>query len=80
MAILTTVSQEGGQPKFYEVPDDQLQQYELETEQKADAGGETPDGKMPAVLMGGGGGGLQANSSQTICYTRRGNRIWWWYC
>jgi len=78
MAILTTVSQEGGQAKFYEVPDDELQQYELETEQKADAGGETPEGKMLAALMS--GGGLQANLSGTICYVRRGRRIWWWYC
>jgi hypothetical protein len=79
MAILTAVSQEGGEAKFYEVPDDELQQYELETERKDDAGGETPEGKMPAVLMSS-GGGVQANLGGTICYVRRGRRIWWWYC
>jgi len=78
MAILTTVSQERGQAKFYEVPDDELQQYELETEQKDDAGGATPEGKMPAGLMS--SGGVQANSSRTICYERKGRRIYWWYC
>ena len=77
MAILTAVSQEGGQAKFYEVPEDQLQQYELEAERKDDAGGETPEGKMPAGLMS--GGDVQAYSGH-ICWIRRGRRIWWWYC
>ncbi|MGB7923652.1 MAG: hypothetical protein WCF57_10450 [Pyrinomonadaceae bacterium] len=77
MAILTSV-QEGGEAKFYDVPDDQLQQYAMETEKKDDAGGETPEGRMPAALMSS-GGDVQAYSG-TICYVRRGRRIWWWYC
>jgi len=77
MAILTSV-QEGGEAKFYDIPDDQLQQYELEKERKDDAGSETPEGKMPAALMSG-GGDVQAYSGH-ICWVRRGRRIWWWYC
>ena len=77
MAILTTV-QEGGEAKFYDVPDDQLGQYELQQEKKDDAGGDTPDGKMPSALMSG-GSDVQAYSG-TICYIRRGRTIYWWYC
>ena len=77
MAILTTVGQ--GDAKFYEVPDDQLQQYELKKEQrKDDTGGESPEGKMPAALMSG-GGDVQAYSGD-ICWIRRGRTIYWWYC
>jgi hypothetical protein len=77
MAILTTV-QEGGEAKFYDVPDDQLKQYELQQEKKDDAGGESPEGKMPSALMSG-GSDVQAYSG-TICYIRRGRTIYWWYC
>jgi hypothetical protein len=76
MAILTTVGQ--GEAKFYEVPDDQLQQYELQKEQrKDDQGGDSPEGKMPAALMG--GGDVQAYSGD-ICWIRRGRTLYWWYC
>jgi hypothetical protein len=78
MAILTTV-QEGGEAKFYDIPDDQLQQYALETEQrKDDTGGDKAEGKMPSALMSG-GSDVQAYSG-TICYIRRGRTIYWWYC
>ena len=77
MAILTSV-QEGGEAKFYDIPDDQLKQYELEKERKDDGSSDTPEGKMPAALMSG-GGDVQAYSG-TICYIRSGRRIIWWYC
>jgi hypothetical protein len=78
MAILTTLPQEGGEAKFYEVPDDKLQQYELKSEQKDDVAGETPEGKMPSALMSG-GGDVQAYSGD-ICWIRRGRTIYWWRC
>ena len=79
MAILTTLPQEGGEAKFYDVPDDQLQQFALQKEKLADdkAGSETPEGKMPAALMG--GGDVQAYSGD-ICWVRRGRWIYYWYC
>lgn len=77
MAILTTVGQ--GDSKFYEVPDDQLSQFELKAEQKKDdTSGESPEGKMPAALMGG-GGDVQAYSGD-ICWIKRGGVLYWWYC
>jgi hypothetical protein len=79
MAILTTIGQ--GESKFYEVPDDQLSQYELKTEQrKDDTSGETPEGKMPAALMNR-GSDVQAYSGD-ICWirNRRTGVIYWWYC
>ena len=89
MAILTTLPQEGGESKFYEIPDDQLQQYSIEkeelTEDKASSvlggGGLSKDkaeGTMPAAAMSS-GSDVQAYSG-TICYIRRGRTIYWWYC
>ena len=54
MAILTTLPQEGGESKFYEIPDDKLQQYSIEKE-------ELTEDKASSVL---GGGGLSKDKAE----------------
>jgi hypothetical protein len=79
MAVLTTISQERGEAKFYDVPDNQLGQYELKKEKLADdkVAGAKPEGKMSSALLS--SGDVQAYSGD-ICWYRYGGYIYYYYC
>ncbi len=88
MAIVSQIGQQGGEATFYDIPDDQLQQYRLEKAQltddkksevfsgRSDVSRQDAQGVMPAAAMG---GDVQAYGSD-ICWVRYGRTIYWWYC
>jgi hypothetical protein len=88
MAIVASTGQ--GDVKLYDIPDDQLSQYEMEQEELSDSsrgelfGGSDNPGrdKAEGVLAPGSMGQpeVQAYSNYCICWVRRGRRYYWWYC
>ena len=84
MAILSTLPAEGGEPTYYEVPDDQLsgfEQIEMKKVSSSDAqqGGQQVDAPGAVKVEG----DVQAYNDVCICYIYNrvtGEVLYWYYC
>lgn len=85
MAILSTLPQEGGEPTYYNIPDDQLSGFEqIEMKKVSSSEGDTSKGQQVdapgAVKVE---GDVQAYNDVCICYIYdkiTGEILYWYYC